>query len=105
MAPPHVIRVVVGGEDPAEAHPVGVASVNDALRVIGRIHDQGLAAGTVADQVDEVAHLQRQVVTRSEIHARQELAEIEAPVHADEPTRARYPPAVRPAAMPRGPAP
>ena len=72
-----VIGVVVRGEHTGDGHPVGADAGRPARRVVGRIDEHALAGGPVADRVDEVDHLLRDLIVDGEVAARQELPEVE----------------------------
>ncbi len=83
--PPHegaadVIRVVVGDERADDAQVVGTRDRHELAHAVRRVDDQRLARLAVADEVDEVHHLLRDLVVGREVTAGEELAEVEAVV-------------------------
>ena len=73
-----VIGVVVGGEHTGEAHAVGLEDTDDLTWRVGGVDRDGVAALTVADEVDEVHHLAGERVTRCDVEPGQKLAEVKA---------------------------
>ena len=54
-----MVGVIVRGEHADDLHAVGGDGVDQSGRVVGRVDEQALTGGAVADGVDEVDHLRR----------------------------------------------
>ena len=79
--PADVVGVVVGHQHARQVHAVGLQCVDQILRGVGRVDDDGVARLTVADEVGEVAHLLRDHVAGREIAPREQLPKIQAVGH------------------------
>ncbi len=73
----HVIGVIVRPEHAHTGHAIGLEDVEDAPRVVCRVHDHGVARFSIPDQIDEVDHLLGKGVVLCEVDAGEQLAEIE----------------------------
>lgn len=73
--------MVVGGEDARDAHAIGLGDIDQFVDTVCRIDNQAFAGRAIADEVDEIHHLHRQLIRRGEIVPRQELAKVEVISH------------------------
>ena len=65
--PSDVVGVMVGGEDPREAHAVTLEHVQDLVDAVRGIHDHRFPGVVVAYEIDEIDHLGRQRVAGREV--------------------------------------
>ena len=78
-----VVRVVVGGQDAGQFQVLCSHGVQQAGDIPGRIHQEGLTALPVGNQIDEVEHLPGKRVGRREIDAGEQLPDDDPIFHAE----------------------
>ena len=84
-----VILVVVRDEHVGEVQAVGLDELEQLAHAVRRVDGDRVAGLAVADDVDEVHHLLRDLIRRREVAAGEQLAEVEAVVVHDEQRKVR----------------
>lgn len=75
-----MIGVIVGDEDPGDAHVVGLRGGDEVRDPIRRIDDEALSGSPIADEIGEIDHLPRDGVVAGKVASPEELTEIETVV-------------------------
>ena len=77
QVPTDVVGVPMGGQHPREAQAFGADQVDELVDAVRRIDRDALTPFPVSDEVHEVDHLPRDLVTDREVASRQQLSEEE----------------------------
>ena len=73
--PTDVVGVVMGRQYPRQAKPAALKPGEQSGHVVGRVDQQHLAGGGIADDIDVVTHRGGELVARRELLAGEQLAE------------------------------